>query len=102
MASTTPLLLLLDGILSQDETRVDSAVREILPLLQTPFPLPPGESIVRNRTLLYQLLYALLSARPDLCQIPSLHDNSLPLHFASSLGDVQVLNLILSTVSNNE
>jgi len=103
MPSTTPLLLLLDGILSQEDARVESAMKDITQMLLKAgifLQLPqPEESLLRSEPNLFAVIQLLMSAYPDLTAVPSSHDGSLPLHFAASVGDVQVANLLLTQVS---
>jgi len=47
---------------------------------------------------LYQDVDMILTAFPDDTSVASGHDGSLPLHFAASIGDVQVATRILSQV----
>lgn len=99
-ATTTPLLLLLDGVLSQDETRTREAVSLISEKLRELHQvLPTTGCPLNSRPALHAIVYALLSACPDDISVRSSHDNSLPLHFAASLGDIHVANMILMQVS---
>ena len=102
MASKTPLLLILDGLLSRDEARVDSAVHEIRKEL-----IQCGQALwlpVHERSsadVPADVLFAieeLLRVKPEIASIPSDHDGSLPLHFAASLGSVEVAAYIFSKV----
>lgn len=114
---TTPLLLLLDGVLSKDEARVADAMNDILYTLRVyalwnenlinddPSQSAPLhyteviESPCNSAASLERVLNALLDQYPHLAQIPSDHDGSLPLHFAASLGNVPAAVTILQSVS---
>lgn len=122
---TTPLLLLLDGVLSRDEARVTDAMNDIIHKLRvysicssslsggadcehsstrTPSHSQPQhytqfiESPCTCAASLELVLSALLDQYPDLARIPSDHDGSLPLHFAASLGNVPAAQAILRSV----
>ena len=89
-ASTTPLLLLLDSVLCQDREQLETAMNQVRILLQRDVPRHlPLSAIVRQ----------LLTASPNLAMILSEHDNSLPLHFAASIGDIAVAELLIASVS---
>lgn len=94
--SATPLLFLLDGVLSQDEDRVDEAVEEIRSM---GCQIPDGESPCTSKTALCDILSSLLALYPQLASICSNHDRSLPLHFAASLGYVPAAAIVLAKVS---
>jgi ankyrin repeat protein len=110
----SPLLLILDGVLSQDEDRVAQALQEIAIARVLPIPIlngsspsdlmgttgPPttATSNASSSDALLNFLRALLEATPSLAGIASSHDGSLPLHFAASLGDVRVASLLLDYV----
>lgn len=115
----SPLLLVLDGVLSQDEERVTQALREITLAHVLPLAIvnncSPSDLLATTTTTttilesnasssssdaLLNLLRALLDAAPSLAGIASSHDGSLPLHFAASLGDVRVASLLLDRVSS--
>jgi hypothetical protein len=102
MPNRTPLLQLLDGIIAQSETSVGIAMAEITrKLLEkgTVLRLPhPGESPLLSVINLHAVLHTLLSVFPELARCPSQHDESLPLHFAASLGNIQVASLLMSKV----
>jgi hypothetical protein len=125
----SPLLLVLDGVLSQDADRVAEALQEIAGVLPAAAALPvgiltPSDLMIMmsaaaaadaadadssspssspspsSSDALLNLVRALLEASPDLAGLPSTHDGSLPLHFAASLGDVRVASLLLDYVSS--
>jgi hypothetical protein len=81
----TPLLLLLDSVVSQDRERLELAIQQIHELVDRELPVMPRISdIVKN----------LLEVHPNLAFVPSEHDNSLPMHFAASIGDTDVANIL--------
>ena len=89
-SSTTPLLLLLDSVLCQDREQLETAMYQIRALLQRDVPCHlPLSAIVGQ----------LLAASPNLAMILSEHDSSLPLHFAASIGDTHVAELLIASVS---
>jgi ankyrin repeat protein len=92
MVTTTPLLLLLDGILSQDEERTDLALRQIQELVPNQ---PLSESPLRSAYALEGIIQTLMTYQPHLAQVASKHDGSLPLHFAASIGNVRVAKLLI-------
>jgi hypothetical protein len=111
--SSTPLLFLLDGVLSQDDDRVNEAVHEIqrlVPSLQPAATVAPSDntalattatasaSLCTDSVQLCRIVTALLEHCPELASVRSEHDGSLPLHFAASLGNVQVAQTILEKV----
>lgn len=106
MASeSTPLLLLLDGILSWNEERLELALGEIRILLKNVgiyhIDLPEyNVSLLDSSSNLLYIIERLVLLYPQFCAIPSRHDGSLPLHFAASLGDPQIAAVILRSVSD--
>jgi ankyrin repeat protein len=105
MTSTTPLLLLLDSILSQEPDRIRQARARISETVEKAGITPntfeeralPSPGAAANNIV--QDVKILLSAFPNLASVPSSHDGSLPLHFAASIGNVQVAHLLLQAVS---
>jgi hypothetical protein len=98
-----PLIQLLDGVLAQSERRVRVAVTEITrmllehdgTILQLPHPESSTLSCVMN---LHAVLQTLLNVFPEFASYPSQRDVSLPLHFAASIGNIQVASLLMSKV----
>lgn len=88
--SATPLLLLLDSVLCQDREQLDTAMNQVRKLLRSDMPPVPNLSDVVGM---------LIKNRPDLACVASEHDNSLPLHFAASIGDVSVADILIAAVS---
>jgi hypothetical protein len=81
---SSPLLLLFDGYLSQDQERVEQALEMIT-----------GEpSIDFEQVNLFATLGKYLQTNSHMAAIPNSHDGSLPLHFAASFGNVAVAELI--------
>ena len=107
--TNTPLLLLLDGILSQDEQGTDTALRQIekldpafqyLQSIQTDSITGPSssseyESPLRSASALEEIVRRLLAIDPCLAAVASESDGSLPLHFAASIGNIKVAALLL-------
>ena len=92
MVTTTPLLLLLDGILSQDEGRTGLAMQQIKELV----PLQPLlESPLRSASAFESIVQTLMIYQPRLAQVSSKNDSALPLHFAAPIGNVRVARLLL-------
>ena len=89
--STTPLLLLLDGVLSQDRNQTTVAMKQI----QDMVPLRIEESPLRSAEALARVLHVLMESHPHLASVPSGRDQSLPLHFAASIGNIQVAASLL-------
>ena len=97
--TATPLLFLLDGCLSRDEDRVQEALQEIVEVMGPAGRMPAlAASPCVCPLALCQVLTALLAVRPDFCRLPSEHDGSLPLHFAASLGNVEVASIVFHKV----
>lgn len=92
MVETTPLLLLLDGILSQDADRTSTAVQQIQDLVGG---LPLQDSPLRSARALENIIETLMTCHPQLAQAKSRNDDSLPLHFAASIGNIRVARLLL-------
>mmetsp|Transcript_27074 Transcript_27074/g.39615 ORF Transcript_27074/g.39615 Transcript_27074/m.39615 type:complete len:166 (+) Transcript_27074:125-622(+) len=89
MATTTPLLRLLDSWMSRNDRQVQEVYTEIqtcIPHLRLVHPSPTS------------VLQTLLDHSPSLATIASEQDGSLPLHFAASLGNVAVASMIYSKV----
>lgn len=100
MTSTTPLLLLLDTVLSQEADRIRDArtrIRQVVAKVNLGL---AGRPLQQGANYLMQDVDLLLTAFPNLCSVQSTHDGSLPLHFAASIGDVKVATRILSQVSS--
>jgi ankyrin repeat protein len=95
--ATTPLLLLIDGLLSQDEQQILTATGQmasmLLRLREIHLPLPAESPTPQD---ICRILHVVLGAFPDLASTPSKYDGSLPLHFAASLGEVDMAALILN------
>ncbi len=103
------LLLLLDGILSQDEQNTITALKQIKKLDpnchylkgivedSTPdFDLElEYESPLRSASALEGIIERVLTINPDLAKVASESDGSLPLHFAASIGNIKVAALLL-------
>ena len=97
MVNTTPLLLLLDGILSQDEVATNDALRQLREII----PLPSlQESPLRSASSLELIIRACMLHQPQLAEMSSKNDGSLPLHFAASIGNVLVAKLLLEQNRN--
>jgi hypothetical protein len=122
-STSSPLLFLLDGVLSHDDDRIQEALAEIARLVaQSPstttspphnnnnnnshggksgtFPLTVGQPY-SSSAMLCRVVAALLDVHPAWASVSSEHDGSLPLHFAASLGNVQVAKTILEKVRDN-
>lgn len=107
--TNTPLLLLLDGILSQDEQSTDTALRQMekidpafhyLHSIQTDSIADSSssseyESPLRSASALEEIVKRLLTIKPHLAAVASESDGSLPLHFAASIGNIKVAALLL-------
>eukprot|EP00531_Pseudo-nitzschia_arenysensis_P018427 CAMPEP_0116137322 /NCGR_PEP_ID=MMETSP0329-20121206/12189_1 /TAXON_ID=697910 /ORGANISM="Pseudo-nitzschia arenysensis, Strain B593" /LENGTH=605 /DNA_ID=CAMNT_0003632235 /DNA_START=210 /DNA_END=2027 /DNA_ORIENTATION=+ len=103
------LLLLLDGILSQDEQSTVTALKQIKKLdpnchylkgveedSTSDFaPEFEYESPLRSASALEGIIERLLKINPDLAKVASESDGSLPLHFAASIGNIKVAALLL-------
>jgi hypothetical protein len=64
-------------------------------ILKLPHPDQSTLSCVLN---LHCLLQTLLQVFPEFASYPSQRDVSLPLHFAASIGNIQVASLLMSKV----
>jgi hypothetical protein len=98
MPATTPLLLLLDSVLSQDNERIREArtrIRQLESNADGDAPLAPLET---NFSLLDEV-DMLLRFFPNVASVASSQDGSFPLHFAASIGHVKVASRILNQVS---
>jgi ankyrin repeat protein len=120
--NNTPLLLLLDGILSQDEQSTSIALEQIKKLDPSLASIttsgsenekddsddnddnlddsPASSSSsslspLRSASVLEDIVGRLLGIQPHLARIPSENDGSLPLHFAASIGNIRVTALLL-------
>ena len=110
--NNTPLLLLLDGILSQDEQSTSIALEQIKKLDPSLASITFSESVsdndidndeqsssslspLRSASVLEDIVGRLLGIQPQLARIPSENDGSLPLHFAASIGNIRVTALLL-------
>jgi ankyrin repeat protein len=100
----TALLLLLDGVLSQDEQSVGIAFDQIEELdpdfhksMRASCIQGPGyESPLRSASALERIVERLLTIKPQLARVASESDGSLPLHFAASIGNIKVATLLLN------
>ena len=93
MPSSSPLLQLLDAVISQDDLRIQLSMNEVRGMLP-PFVVLPDVST----THLAEIVRSLLRNYPNLASTASLQDGSLPLHFAASLGSVGVASALFSVV----
>ncbi|KAG7368014.1 ankyrin repeat domain protein [Nitzschia inconspicua] len=92
-SSSSPLLSLLDGVLSQDEPSMMRALDQIQMIDPTLKNL--CKSPLQSSSALEFVVQRLLLAQPRLAQISSETDGSLPLHFAASIGNVRVASWLL-------
>jgi ankyrin repeat protein len=97
LRSNSHLLLLLDGILSQDENSTLSALQQIETLVPSLGPLLGSEHCnpLRSVSVLERVIEGLLRHHPHLAKVKSENDGSLPLHFAASIGNVRVAFLLM-------
>ena len=89
---SSPLLLLLDGYLSQDDDRVRQALEAMTGQPMQGNSLLPPDDLVR-------VVSKYLETNSQVASIRSSHDESLPLHFAASFGNVALAELIWKHVS---
>lgn len=89
-ASTTPLLLLLDSVLCQDREQLENAVNQVRHLKL------PSRITLSN---LSEVVEILLDDNPQNAFVPSEPDQSLPLHFAASIGNIKVAEVLYAKVS---
>ncbi len=103
MSYTSHLLLLLDTIISQDATEIDSVMRLVINEIRA-VGIQLNKSEVADplhcTDHLCRVIHALTMAKPGIVRIASANDGSLPLHFAASLGKPEVAELLLSQVSS--
>jgi hypothetical protein len=97
MSETTPLLVLLDSVLSKNEEQLISVMEEIAQL--TGLQLEDWSAPLRSDDCLCYVIQTLGQVHPSMASAPSEHDGSLPLHFAATLGKAQVAELLWSLVS---
>jgi len=108
--NNTPLLLLLDGVLSQDEESTDTALKQMAKLdpkfqyFQSS-EAQPADSInfvfeyrspLHSASRLEAIVERFLIVKPDLARVASESDGSLPLHFAASIGNIRVASVLLN------
>ena len=99
----TPVLLLLDSLLSQDASGIQSTLqtmRNELPPSVTAAYLPYrfGQHAV-DPAVIVQHLSVYLQTFPCQAATASANDGSLPLHFAASYGDAVVAHVVWQAVS---
>jgi ankyrin repeat protein len=92
-SSSSPLLLLLDGVLSQSEPTVNLALQQIQTI--DPTLKDVCKSPLRSSAALELIVERLISIQPHLARVSSESDGSSPLHFAASIGNVHVASLLL-------
>lgn len=111
----TPVLLLVDNLLSQDAQGIQSVLetmrRELpppvvaayLPALPASLPNSPAIRILDDTfstaVLVQQHLQVYLQTFPHQAAVASANDGSLPLHFAASLGNVAFSQIVWQAVS---
>jgi ankyrin repeat protein len=93
--NSSPLLLLLDGVLSQDEQSIDLAMEQLHAL--DPSLRDIRASPLRSSTALEYIVHVVMQKRPQLAQVASESDGSTPAHFAASIGNVKVAGWLLET-----
>lgn len=96
MTSTTPLLFLLDSVLSQEPARIREGRTRIREVVAKVSPGLAARPVQQGCDFLVQDVDMLLTAFPNLASVASTHDGSLPLHFAASIGNVKAATRILS------
>jgi hypothetical protein len=94
MPLTTPLLRLLDAVISQDDAQIEPATNAVRQTL-LPFICIPELITTAN---LAEVIRLVLRHYPSLASASSIQDGSLPLHFAASLGNVGVASVLYSMV----
>ena len=102
MTSRTPVLLLLDNLLSQDAAGIQSVLqtmRHELPTSMVNAYLPTSLPTALPDALVQQHLSVYLQTFPHQAAVASANDGSLPLHFAASLGDVTLSHIVWQAVS---
>lgn len=96
---STPLLLLLDGVLSNDEERVKTAMEQIRSLIGSRGgALRTSDPNQLSETSLLATVEQLMIYCPEMSGYTSQHDGSLPLHFAASLGKVDLVRILFQHV----
>mmetsp|Transcript_32557 Transcript_32557/g.54525 ORF Transcript_32557/g.54525 Transcript_32557/m.54525 type:complete len:591 (+) Transcript_32557:1378-3150(+) len=93
MVNSSPLLLLLDGVLSMEERSVNSALEQIQALIGPHVCI--RDSPLQSASALECVVEQVMMKHPELAQLASSTDGSLPLHFAASIGNVRVASLLL-------
>lgn len=90
----TSLLLLLDGVLSQDEDRTNTAMS----MIQDDFPSFQlgARNLLKCGIALERCVRHILENKPELARIPSDLDGSMPLHFAASIGSIPLARVIFN------
>lgn len=99
------MLLLLDDMLSQDVGGIQATLRSMrheLPPGVVASYLPPEYSVCQpnfvDPNVIVQHLSIYLQTFPQQAGIASQNDGSLPLHFAASLGDVTLTQVVWQAV----
>lgn len=88
--TTTPLLSLLDGVLSRDEEQIRQAMQHLHSAA-----IPTSEVRRLNVSTLVNIVASIVARKPEWASVASQRDGSLPLHFAASIGNIEVARLIL-------
>jgi len=91
----SPLLLLLDGVLCQDEESTGNALIQLEKLDPSFNSSHVSISPLRSASTLEKIVKHILIIKPHLARVASESDNSLPLHFAASIGNIKVASLLL-------
>ena len=94
----TPLLILLDGVVSQDERQVRSAIQEVSSVDWSRAKQDDLVSAVvwrNDQVALECIIRHMLKSNPNIASMKSARDRSLPLHFAAVLGHGDIFKMIL-------
>ena len=92
--NSSPLLLLLDGVLSQDEQSTNLAMEQ-LQAFDPSLKDDVGRSPMRSSTTLEHIVQVIIQKQPQMAQVASESDGSTPAHFAASIGNVKVASCLL-------
>ena len=97
----TPVLLLLDNLLSEDTVGIRQALVTMLEELPEPVraPLPPLPQAPAYPHHVYPFLAAYLQTFPHKAAVASTSQKDLPLHFAASSGDATICQMVWQAVS---
>ena len=98
---TPPLIMLLNAVMAENQHHIEEALSAILDTLRKCTSKDQEERLgtVSLHGSLDEIVERILDICPDLATVAEEKGGCLPLHVASSLGDIKVVKILISKVN---